>query len=84
MPPCVGEHGIVHRLQRPTRRAPDRLQARVGIAGRMILLGSIAAGGALASALTGALSISDVYLAMAAGTLVVGMCSAPFVLRLDD
>jgi len=66
------------------RRAPDRLQARVGIAGRMILLGSIAAGGALASALTGALSISDVYLAMAAGTLAVGMCSAPFVLRLDD
>lgn len=66
------------------RRAPDRLQARVGIAGRMILLGAVAAGTALASALTNSLSIGDLYLAMGVASLVVGMCSAPFVLRLDD
>jgi predicted MFS family arabinose efflux permease len=66
------------------RRAPERLQARVGIAGRMILLGAITSGAALASALTGPLGISHVYLAMAAGTLIVGVCATPFVLRLDD
>jgi predicted MFS family arabinose efflux permease len=66
------------------RRAPARLQARVGIAGRMILLGTIAAGAALASALTASLGVGHLYLVMGAASLVVGMCSAPFVLRLDD
>ncbi len=66
------------------RRAPERLQARVGIAGRMILLGSMASGAALASALTGTVGIAHLYLAMGAATLVVGACSLPFLLGLDD
>jgi MFS family permease len=66
------------------RRVPEQLQARVGIAGRMVLLGAMASGGAIASALTGAVGISHLYLAMGAGTMVVGVCSCPFLLRLDD
>jgi hypothetical protein len=65
------------------RRAPERLQARVGIAGRMILLGAMASGGAIASALTGAVGISHLYLAMGAATMVVGVFACPFLLRLD-
>jgi predicted MFS family arabinose efflux permease len=66
------------------RRAPERLQARVGIAGRMILLGSMASGAAVASALTSSIGLAHLYLAMGAATLVVGACSLPFLLRLDD
>jgi predicted MFS family arabinose efflux permease len=66
------------------RRAPERLQARVGIAGRMILLGSMASGAALASALTSSIGIAHLYLAMGAATFVVGACSLPFLLGLED
>jgi MFS family permease len=66
------------------RRAPERLQARVGIAGRMILLGAMASGGAVASALTGKVGISHLYLAMGAATMVVGVLACPFLLRLHD
>jgi hypothetical protein len=66
------------------RRAPERLQGRVGIAGRTILLGSMAAGSALASALTISIGIAHLYLAMAAATLLVGAVAAPLLLHLDD
>jgi hypothetical protein len=66
------------------RRAPERLQARVGIAGRMILLGASAAGSAISSALTGAVGIAHLYLAMGAATLLVGVAAIPLLLRLDD
>jgi predicted MFS family arabinose efflux permease len=66
------------------RRAPERLQARVGIAGRMILLGSMASGAAIASALTSSIGIAHLYLAMGAATMLVGVCACPFLLRLDD
>lgn len=66
------------------RRAPERLQARVGIAGRMILLGAMASGGAIASALADPVGIAHLYLAMGAATLLVGLCASPFLLRLDD
>jgi predicted MFS family arabinose efflux permease len=66
------------------RRAPERLQARVGIAGRMILLGSTAAGSAIASALTSSLGIGHLYLAMAAATAVLAALTAPLLLRLED
>jgi predicted MFS family arabinose efflux permease len=66
------------------RRAPERLQARVGIAGRMILLGASAAGSAISSALTGAVGIGHLYLAMGAATLLVGAAATPLLLRLED
>jgi len=66
------------------RRAPERLQARVGIAGRMILLGSTAAGAAIASALTSSLGIGHVYLVMAAAAAVLAALTAPLLLRLED
>lgn len=66
------------------RRAPDGLQARVGIAGRMILLGSTAAGSAIASALTSSLGTAHLYLAMAGATAVVAAVAAPLLLRLED
>ena len=64
------------------RRAPAELQSRVGSAGRMIVLGSVAAGSALASALTGPLGLKTVYLAMAAATGAVALVATPFILRL--
>jgi MFS family permease len=65
------------------RRAPAELQSRVGIAGRMAALGAVALGSAIASALSGPLGLRGVYLAMGAAALMVGLVSAPFVLRLD-
>jgi predicted MFS family arabinose efflux permease len=65
------------------RRAPEQLQARVGIAGRMILLGATASGAALASALTGPIGVAHLYLLMGAATLLVGAAATPLLLRLD-
>jgi MFS family permease len=66
------------------RRTSERLQGRVGIAGRMVALGAMAAGSAIASALTSAVGIGHLYLAMAAATLLVGACATPMLLRLED
>ena len=66
------------------RRVPARLQGRVGIAGRMAGLGSVAGGSAIASALSGPLGLSRLYLAMAVAALAVALVSTPFLLRLRD
>jgi hypothetical protein len=50
----------------------------------MILLGAMASGGALASALTSSIGIAHLYLVMGVATMLVGMCDGPFLLRLDD
>ena len=47
------------------RRAPADLQARVGIAGRMLLLGTVAAGAALTTSIAGTIGLRTTYLAMA-------------------
>jgi MFS family permease len=65
------------------RQAPERLQGRVGIAGRMVLLAAMAGGSTLASALTGPLGTRTVYLAMAAATFAVGTATAPLLLGLE-
>lgn len=64
------------------RRAPADLQARVGIAGRMLLLGAVAAGSVLATALAGKAGIRVTYLAMAlcAAVIAVGV-GLPLVRR---
>jgi predicted MFS family arabinose efflux permease len=66
------------------RRVPARLQGRVGIAGRMAGLGSVAVGSAVASALSGPLGLGHVYLAMGAATLAVALISTPFLARLSE
>jgi hypothetical protein len=57
-------------------RATGELQARVGIAGRMLMLGAVSSGAAIAGALAGPLGIRDVYWIMAAATLGVAAVSA--------
>jgi hypothetical protein len=49
----------------------------------MAALGAVAAGSAIASALSSALGLGHLYIAMGAAALAVGVASAPFVLRLD-
>jgi predicted MFS family arabinose efflux permease len=64
------------------RRAPADLQARVGIAGRMLILGGVAAGSALATALAGAAGIRVTYLAMAASAAVIALATGSTLVRL--
>ena len=66
------------------RRAPERLQSRVGTASRMGVLGAVAAGSALASALSGPLGLGHLYLAMGAASVLVALVGAPALLRLRD
>ena len=66
------------------RRAPERLQGRVGIAARMVGLAATAAGSALASGLTGPMGTRSVFLAMAAATFALGAATAPLLLGLRD
>jgi hypothetical protein len=63
------------------RRAPADLQARVGIAGRMLLLGAVAAGSAVATALAGKTSIRAAYLTMAVSAAVVACAVGPPLIR---
>ena len=64
------------------RRAPADLQARVGIAGRMLLLGGVAAGSAVATALAGKAGIRATYLAMAVSAAVIAVAvGSPLVRR---
>jgi predicted MFS family arabinose efflux permease len=65
------------------RRAPAELQSRVGIAGRMAALGAVAAGSAIASALSGSLGLGHLYVAMGVASLAVAVVGVPFVLRLE-
>jgi MFS family permease len=66
------------------RRAPHRLQGRVGIAGRMVALGAMAGGSALASALTRAVGLAHLYIGMGVATALVAALAAPLLLRLED
>jgi predicted MFS family arabinose efflux permease len=64
------------------RRASADLQARVGIAGRMLLLGAVAAGSALATALAGTAGIRVTYFAMAVSAAVIAIAvGSPLIRR---
>jgi MFS family permease len=63
------------------RRAPQHLQSRVGISGRMVSLGSMAAGSAAASRLADGMTLRQLYLAMAVAGLVTAAGAAPLILR---
>jgi MFS family permease len=64
------------------RRAPADLQARAGIAGRMLILGAVTAGAAAATALAGAAGIRVTYLAMAVSAAVTAAAAASPLIRL--
>jgi MFS family permease len=53
------------------RRAPEHLQARVGISGRTINMAAGTVGAALASGATAFAGLREIYVAMALGTLVL-------------
>jgi MFS family permease len=63
------------------RHAPDALQARVGISGRMVALTALALGSAAASFLTGPFGLRAVYVAMAVTTLTVALVATPLLRR---
>ena len=64
------------------RRAPDYLQARVGISGRMVMTASLGVGALLASLLVGPIGIQHLFMLLGATGLLIGALSTPLILRL--
>lgn len=63
------------------RGVPDRLQARVGITGRMIAVTAISSGSLIGSFLAGPLGVRGVFVASSAAVAVAGVVALPGVLR---
>ncbi len=63
------------------RRAPDDMQARVGISGRMIMTASMTVGTTVASGLTTFFTLRELFVAMSIATVLVGVIAVPFVRR---
>ncbi len=62
---------------------PNRLQARVGISGRMIAVGAISAGAAIGSLLSEPVGVRGVFVISAVGVAIAFAFTIPRVLRLD-
>ena len=63
------------------RGVPDRLQARVGITGRMIAVTAISSGSLIGSFLAGPLGVRGVFVVSSAAVAVAGVVALPGVLR---
>ncbi len=63
------------------RGVPDRLQARVGITGRMIAVTAISSGSLIGSFLAGPIGVRGVFLVSSAAVAVAGAVTLPGVLR---
>lgn len=63
------------------KRAPDEMQARVGISGRMLMTASMTVGTAIASSLSAYMSLRELFVAMSAATVLVGVVAVPLVRR---
>jgi MFS family permease len=63
------------------RRAPDELQARVGISGRMLMTASMTVGTAVASSLVTVISLRELFVGMSVATMLVGVLAVPLVRR---
>jgi MFS family permease len=63
------------------RRAPDDMQARVGISGRMLMTGSMTIGTTVASGLTTIISLRELFVGMSIATVLVGVLAVPLVRR---
>jgi predicted MFS family arabinose efflux permease len=62
---------------------PDRLQARVGITGRMIAVCAIAGGGAFGAFLADVIGVRGVFIVSGLGVAIAVILTIPRVLRLD-
>jgi predicted MFS family arabinose efflux permease len=63
------------------RHAPGHLQARVGITGRAIAIGSMTAGATTASLLANVVDLRAIYVAMGIATMLVAVTMGPRLLR---
>jgi MFS family permease len=63
------------------RAAPDHLQARVGITGRMAVIGSVAVGSAVVSGLSELVDLRVLYAAMAVAIVGVSLVLGPPLVR---
>jgi predicted MFS family arabinose efflux permease len=63
------------------RRAPDDMQARVGISGRMLMTASMTIGTTLASGLSTFFTLRELFVAMSIATVLVGVIAVPLVRR---
>jgi putative Mn2+ efflux pump MntP len=63
------------------KRAPDEMQARVGISGRMLMTASMTVGTAIASGLSAYITLRALFVAMAIATVLVGVVAVPLVRR---
>jgi len=63
------------------KRAPEEMQARVGISGRMLMTASMTVGTAIASGLSAYMSLRELFVAMAIATVLVGVLAVPLVRR---
>lgn len=63
------------------RRAPEDMQARVGISGRMVMTASMTVGTTLASGLVSFMTLQELFVAMAVATFLVGVLAVPLVRR---
>jgi predicted MFS family arabinose efflux permease len=63
------------------RHAPAHLQARVGITGRAIAIGSMTAGATIASLLANVVGLRTLYVGIGVATLLVGLYAGPRLLR---
>jgi MFS family permease len=63
------------------KRAPDHLQSRVGVSGRMLSMLGSTAGSATAGVLSGPIGVRSVFLVAAAFMTIVGLVMAPLLMR---
>jgi MFS family permease len=63
------------------RRAPDDMQARVGISGRMLMTASMTIGTTLMSGLSTFFTLRELFVAMSIATVLVGVIAVPLVRR---
>ena len=62
---------------------PDRLQARVGISGRMIAVCAISGGGAIGAFLADVIGVRGVFVVSGLGVAIAVILTIPRILRLD-
>jgi MFS family permease len=63
------------------KRAPEHLQARVGVSGRMVNMTGSGIGSAIAAGLAGGIGLSATYLTIAIAVAALGVVMTPLLLR---
>jgi hypothetical protein len=81
VPSRLGATLLGHRDMRLFLAAQGLDSVAIGVAGRMLLLGAVAAGSALATALAGKAGLRATYLAMASAAAVTAIAVGPLLIR---